>query len=456
MTDAIVPLSEHVVSARFEDAPAEAVAATKRLLLDNVAVAIAGATAPACREVIDLICDWGGKAEATIAFDGRKVPHHQAVLANVMMAHALELDDLYDAAIAHASTPAIWSALAAAELKGGASGKETLFAMMLGADLMCRMARAADRTFELGYHKALLAGFAATAATGRLLGLDAQTLAQAFGVALSRAGATVQALPDGALVKRLQPAMNASDGMRAVAFARAGVTGVRNVLEGPFGFYRLFNHKPLDRDALLGDLGRRWLGAEASVKRYPSSRCTHGPIQAALELRAAHGLTADDVESVEVAVCEACRRVAGAPFAETKGSPQVDCQFNIAYTVAAALLWGDVFVAQVQEEAATDPRARALAARVKVVADPAHGERMAFAPVRVSIRTRDGRALERRLLALKGSPENSMSWDEIVAERLDRCLAFAPRPLPREAILDAVAHFDELADARELMRLLSC
>jgi 2-methylcitrate dehydratase PrpD len=456
MTDAIVPLAEHVVAARFEDVPAEAVAATKRLLLDGVAVAIAGATAPACREVVDLICDWGGKAEATIALDGRKVPHHQAVLANVMMAHALELDDLYDEAIAHASTPAIWSALAAAELKGGASGQDTLFAMMLGADLMCRMARAADRTFELGYHKALLAGFAATAATGRLLGLDAATLANAFGITFTRAGATVQALPDGALVKRLQPAMNASDGMRAVAFARAGVTGVRNVLEGPFGFYRLFNHKALDRDLLLHDLGARWLGAEASIKRYPSSRCTHGPIQAALELRRAHGLEPEAIESVEVAVCEACRRVAGAPFAETRGSPQVDCQFNIAYAVAAALLWGDVFVAEVQERAATDPRARALAARINVVAEPAHGDRMAFAPVSIVVRTRDGRALARRLDAIKGSPADPMSWDEIVAERLDRCLALAPSPLPRDAIIEAVARFDELPDARELIRLLSC
>jgi len=227
------------------------------------------------------------------------------------------------------------------------------------------------------------------------------------------------------------------------------------VLEGPYGFYRLFNRKPLEREALLGDLGRRWLGAEASIKRYPSSRCTHGPIQAALELRRAHELEPADIESVEVAVCEACRRVAGAPFAETRGSPQVDCQFNIAYTTAAALLWGDVFVEQVQEAAATDPTARALAARVAVVTEPAHGERMAFAPVTVTVRTTDGRALSRRLEAIKGSPADPMSWDEIVAERLDRCLALSPRPLPRQAILDAVAHFDELPDARELIRLLS-
>jgi 2-methylcitrate dehydratase PrpD len=259
-------------------------------------------------------------------------------------------------------------------------------------------------------------------------------------------------------VKRLQPALNACDGLRSLALAESGITGVQAVLEGKFGFCRLFGHESCDRDALLTDLGRRFLGAEASIKRYPSSRCTHAPIEAVLHLARQYGLHAEDVAAVNVKVSGPCVRVAGAPFAETAGSVQVDAQFNIAYTVAAALLWGDVFVPQITEPMVLEPRVRELAARITVDVLPGAADRMTFVPVEVAIHLTSGQELIHRLERLKGSPQDPMDWDDIVAERLERALAYSPQPIATtnvDQLVGLVKQLDESADVRQIIALLA-
>ena len=393
----------------------------------------------AIEELAANVADCGFGALPAAAVDGAK----RAVL------------DALAATMAGSTAPTLWASLAAAEAMGGASGRDLLLSVALGTDLMARLGLAAPRTLFLGYHTAIYSGFGAAAAVGKLRGLGREALRNALGLAFSQAAATVQAATDGALAKRLQPAFNAGAGLRCVRFAERGVTGVRNVLEGRYGVFQLFNHGDGDRAALLDGLGRRFLGAELTTKRYPSSRCTHGAIEGALELRARHGLRPADVAKVEVAVSSGCCGIAGAPFTSESATSQTAAQFSIPYTVAAALLWGDVFIEQIQPACVGDPQALALAAKVEV--RPADGPADSFTPVHIRIVTTAGAAHETTVSVLKGSPEAPLSWDEIVAERVERCRRHARRPLSDAAVrrlIEAAASLDELEDATELVRLL--
>ncbi len=453
--DAIHFLVRHVLDTDFDRIPFDAVQATKKSVLDSLATTIAGSSAEGCQEVAAYLGKLGGRQDSRIAFYPGAVPAHHAVMANIMMCHALELDDLYDDAVAHASTPAIWSAFATADRLRGCNGKDFLAAVMLGADVKCRIAAAAPHTFSNGHHNALLAGFAAVATAGKLTGASEEVLQNAFGLVLSQAAASVQALPDGALVKRLQPALNAADGLRSLDFASNGVTGVRNVLEGQFGFCSLFNHAPCDVEALTRELGSRFLGAESSIKRYPSSRCTHAPIQGVLHMAHEHALKPDDIAVIEVQVSATCAQVAGLPWSSVKGSPQVNAQFNIPYCVAAGLVWGEFFVPQINELIG-DERVRALADRIKVSVIPEGREKMTFVPVEIKIRTKQGRVLSHRVERLKGSPADPMSWDEIVQERVERCAAHAGGMMSEphlQLMIERVRHLDELPDVRTILDL---
>lgn len=455
--DPIRAVAANIAATTFAMLPGDAVEGARKSILDACATTLAGSSAPGVREVLEVLRSWGGRKDATVAVFGGKLPAHNAVLANVMMCHALEIDDSHYPAIVHPTAPTLWSALAIAERRGGVGGEELICAVVLGIDTMARIALAAPNTLDNGYHTALYSGFGAAAVAGKLLGLTEPQLAHALGITFAQAAASVQAGADGALVKRLQPCFNASAGVKAVELACAGITGVQKVMEGQFGIGRLFNHAPIDRERMLDRLGTYFLAAELTTKRYPTSRCAHAPIEGTIALVSANGLEADDVDVIEIAVQPSCHRREAKPFDPHEGTPQVKAQFSLDYCVAAAAVWRDVFIREMQDEAIFDSRVLALAKRVRIVEYRERPGSTPYLPVRVSIRAHDGREYSIEVTRLRGSPEDPLSWDDIVRERLERCAAFSAVPFPRSGmrgLVNACRHLEALEDARALVRLM--
>ena len=80
--DAAAVIAKHLACGRYDDLPADAVEATKKSILDALAV-ISGAsgTVPGCRELAELVLDAGGKPESTIIGFGGRVPAWMAAFA---------------------------------------------------------------------------------------------------------------------------------------------------------------------------------------------------------------------------------------------------------------------------------------------------------------------------------------------------------------------------------------
>src|SRR6185369_11144986 len=104
--------------------PQAALIAAKTNLLDTLACAIAGSSAPGVAEVADLARKWGGATEASIWGSASRVPAHHAAWVNGMMAHARDYDDTHDAAVLHAGISAVPAAIAAGQLRSGFSGAD--------------------------------------------------------------------------------------------------------------------------------------------------------------------------------------------------------------------------------------------------------------------------------------------------------------------------------------------
>jgi 2-methylcitrate dehydratase PrpD len=293
---------------------------------------------------------------------------------------------------------------------------------------------------------------------GKLRNASLPVLKNALGITLSQMSATVQAAKDAALVKRMQPGFNASDGMRSVELAERGIMGTANVFDGEFGLFRLFNRSSCNRGILLHELGRKFHGQDLSIKRYPASRCSHAPIEGTIDLVNKHNLKPEQIKSIVVEVAEGCRREAGDPYDLDKGWPQVNAQFNIPFGVAAAALWRDVFIEQVQNKATRDPELLKMAARVEVKARADTGEPTAYLPSTVTIRTIDGTEYRTIVSKLRGSPDLPLSWDEIVQERTMRCAQWGRRRLDAvqlSEIIEAAKNLEQLPDARQLLRHLT-
>lgn len=446
--DPIHAVLEHAERMELRDVPGEVAATSRRFVLDTLATMIAGTRAPGCGQILTQLAEWGGAPQATAA-DGSRLPAPYAALANGSMAHAFDFDETHMAADVHGHASVLPATLAAAEVAGGVSGRDLLAAVILGVDVACRLGLSIKR--DRGWHKTAVCGiFGSTLAAGRVLGLRGAALHNAVGIAYSLAAGNFQCLTDAALTKRMQPGFAARAAVEAAMFARRGVTGAKDILEGKWGFYRVY-YDPGEYDLapLLDGLGKRFEIEALSMKAYPSCHYGHIAIDATRALAAEMNLRAEDVAAVRVQMPAVSHDYLGGPF-RVGESPQVSAQFSTAHNVAAVLLYGTMGLAQLQTDAIENSALRALAARVTTVSN---GDPDAYGPVTLHVTLRSGRTGVHRTSRLpKGDPSNPMTDAERYA-KVSGCLAHAGWPERKEAEL--IAWVEDLETAARPAAALS-
>ena len=354
--------------------PAEAVAAAKTNLFDTLACATAGISANGVKDLIGVVEDWGGKKEASIWCTGARVPAHHAAWVNGMMAHARDYDDTHDAAVLHAGVSVVPAAIAAVEMRGDATGADLIAGVAAGLELICRLGVGTTiGIIESGFiYTSLFGHFAATAAAARVMGFDREQIVNAIGIAYSQAAGTHQVTRDAALTKRMQPGFAAKTALISVALAKAGIRGARNTFEGVDGLFRTYLQGRYDPAALRDGLGKRFEFLNLSYKPYPCCRFDHTAIDAALDIRRQIGGDISGIRRISAHVNKQAYEAVCTPIAMRK-SPEtiVQAQFSIPFTVACALVKGNVGLVDFTDAGLREPAVRALAQKVDARIDEA-------------------------------------------------------------------------------------
>jgi len=438
-------LADWASGLRYEDLPAPVVADAKRLLLDTLAVAWAGSAEAGVEPLRGLVRAQGGTAESGIWAFGERATATQAALVNGTMAAALDFDSVHDVGTVHADAVVLPAVLALAE-RGRLGGKEFLAAYVAGDEMLVRLGLAV-RTHPGWFYSSVLGVFAAAAAAARALRLDAVRTQAALGIALSRAAGTQQALVERSLVKRMQTAFAARDGVEAALLAEAGITAPAQVFEGACGFEALYT--ALDAGRVLGGLGREWSLAGVTLKKYASCFCNHAAIEGAFALLR-QGARAADAADIAVRVSPFMQRLVGAPF-DPGDNPQVAAQFSVQYSVANVLLRGRFELGDMQPAAVSEPAVVALARRVRVEVDPAYTGK--FVPATVTVRTRGGAELAATVEALPGTPARPMTAAELRVKAL-ACFGGGARPLASTAAARVVGRIETVEALKDITQLM--
>ncbi|MBI3916982.1 MAG: MmgE/PrpD family protein [Betaproteobacteria bacterium] len=376
-----------------------------------------------------------------------------AAMLNGTLAHSLDFDDTHAPGSLHPSAPIVPAALAAAEM-AGADGKAAIAAIVAGYEVQIRLSLALDPAahYDRGFHPSATCGaFGAAAAAGRLLGLDAEGCANAFGIVLSMAAGSMQFLVNGAWTKRSHVGHAAMCGLIAATQASEGYKGAANAIEGKWGFLHAYA-PAADAAKVVDGLGRRWETLKIAVKPYPSCRYTHAALDGILALARTHAIQADEVEAVTVGLPEPGWKITGDPE-PAKQSPAsvVDGQFSMAFCAAVALRSGG-FVWDDYARHLGDPVTLALCKRVWTKVDPsAQADFPAEMSASVRIKTTRGE-FETYVRVPKGEPANFLSAAELRAkfDGLAGPYLSAPR---REALAQALLALDEAQDIGALLRL---
>jgi 2-methylcitrate dehydratase PrpD len=361
-------------SLRGETLPADVTDAVRTNLLDTLACATAGRTAPGVAEVAGLATEWGGAPQALIWGSDTRVPAHHAAWVNGMMAHARDYDDTHDVAVLHAGVSVVPAALAAAELNPNATGNDLLAGVAAGLELVCRLGLATKISIiESGFiYSSLFGYFGAAVAAARIAGLDAAAIQNAIGIAYSQAAGTHQVTRDAALMKRMQPGLAAKAGVIAVQLAQVGISGAQNVFDGIDGLYRTYLHGAYDPARLREGLGQRWDLIDLSYKPYPCCRLNHTAIDAALAVARQPGFDVAAVTRITAGVnYQAYQAVCTPPEMRRHPVTVVQAQFSLPFTVAAALIDREIGLRHFTAEGLKRTDILALAARVECSVDEA-------------------------------------------------------------------------------------
>lgn len=373
----------------------------------------------------------------------------EAAFTNGVSAHAFELDD--SGGCDHSGAVVVPAALAAAAILGRAVPVGTLLTAVVGGYEVARRVQSAlggyDAVNARGWHSTGVCGtFGAAAAAGIILGLDADTMTSALGLAGSFTGGTWAFVGDGAMSKRMHVGRAAESGLNSALLARAGFTGPTDLFAAPWGgLLRLYGGTSVDEAALTDTLGGDWQVSCSSIKPYASCRSTHSAVDALLDLIADHDLAIDDVQAVTVRTSALIGGMCGHRGLDSL----VSAQLSMPFSVAAALLHGGVPLEALSTARRTDPRL--LSVMDRVVIDIDENQHGGSAEPIVVVTTRTDR-FERQATAARCAATNRLSDADTVAKF--RTLASTRITLDAvEQIVAAILHLDAVEDVRQVASL---
>ena len=444
-------LAHHWAGVRYQDLPDEVIQAAKRALLDTLAAGVAGASTDvvtAVKEAASFVLDAGG-GSSILWGDSLRLPAPQAALVNGTAAHALELDDF--GGCGHSGAVVVPAVCAVAD-RVGASGEQTLTAIVTGYDIAARVLEGAGgyRSHnEAGWHSTGTCGsFGAAAGTAKLLSLDARQFTHALGIAGTFTGGTWAFLSDGAMTKRFHPGKAAETGLSAALLSRAGMTGPRFMLEADWGgFFGTYSGEAAVPEAALAGLGLEFRILESGIKPYACCRGMHGCVDSLLDTMTTHGFGVDAIERMTVHGAARTRR----QFARQRIETLLDAQFSFPYALAVAAESGRAGLDQFEPLRHEDPTIRRLMAATEVVDDRTLGPEE---NPTLEIRLRDGRRFSHQTSIGRGAPERPLSERDRTTKATSLMTPTFGESAVRD-ILTMVRDLESLDDVRRLTTLLA-
>ncbi len=404
------------------------------LLGDTLATGAAGSTAPGADGVLAAAGGWGQGNDSRVIARDIRLPAAGAAFVNGFQIHCLEWDAVHEPAVVHALSTVTASLLAAIDRRGGCDPEDALTALAVGVDIASGLGVSA--TSALRFFRPATAGVIGSAlAVARIEGVD--NVADVMGLAYSQAAGTMQAHVEGSITLPLQVANAARSAIAAVDLVKAGLTAPHDVLEGPFGYFRLIDEG--DPSAYAAELGSRWLIGEVSIKPFPSGRASHAVLATIDALLREGAITRDNVVSIEAFVPPLIQRLVGRPF--NPGMTPAYARLCLPLLVALMLTDKRIDPRRFTAETFADPAIAALAARLTVTLD-GNEDPNALSPQRLVVRLADGSVLERAIPHTLGHPLAKMTSAQTETKRsLARELA-ASEPDPR-LFADPLAYFSD-------------
>jgi len=446
----IARLSAYIAAAGGRQLPEAVSEKAKHHILDTIAAMVSGSRLKPGELAIRFIRTQGGTPEAQIIGADFLTTAINAAMVNGFMAHADETDDSHAPSLTHPGCAIVPAALAIAE-KENAAGEAFLRAVVLGYDISSRIARVMGTgPLRVEGHATHSIGplFGSAAAAASLAGLNPRQVSHALAYTGQQASGITSWPRDEEHVEKafVFAGMGARNGVTSALFVKHGFTGEDDILSGDNNFLDIFCPGRNDLPQWIDNLGSHYEISVTNIKKF----CVGSPIQAAADAMTAlvqeHGLTADQVQRIDVHLPPM-----GAQVVNNRAMPDINCQ----YIMSVILLDGQLtFQAAHTYERMADPEVCAVQARVNLIGDPQFAGQERQRPGLVRVQLKNGRTVEKLVPAVRGTADNPMTRAEIQTKSLD-LLQDVLGTKRANSLIGSIWGLDKMNSVRDLRPLLS-
>ena len=441
-TKVTAELAEWIVGLDAAAIPAEVREEGVRTFVNWVGCAVGGARHETADRALAAVEPFSGPRKATVLGRGEKLDVLHAALLNGITSHVLDYDDTHLKTIIHPAGPVASALLALAELRP-LSGRDLLTALIVGVEVECRIGNAVyPDHYDRGWHITGTAGvFGAAAAVGRAIGLDAQQMRWALGLAATQASGLREMF--GTMTKSFHPGRAAQNGAMSAFLAEAGFDSSEQAIEAPRGFASVLSDKQ-DYSEILGELGSRWEAALNSYKPFACGIVIHPTIDGCQQIREEIGEDrVREIEKVQLTTHPLVLELTG----KTAPKTGLEGKFSVYHSAACALLRGDGAPTAFTDEVVSLPEIVALRDRVKASADPQCHE----ASVTIEVTFKDGTTLKKHVERAIGSRERPLTNEQLETKFMNQAMLVIGEA-PSRALLDLAWTIEELDQAGAVAR----
>ena len=408
-------LSEYMADAKNRSLPAEAVEKTKQIILDTFAAMLSGSELPPGKLAINLAKVHRGETVATVAGSSVVCGPIEAAMANGMLAHADETDDTHAPSLSHPGCSVVPTALAAGE-QFDADGTRFLRAVALGYDIGPRMTITMGRDIPMFEgHKSthsISGTFGSAAAGGCVAGFTAQQMRWLLDYTAQQASGIASWQRDTDHIEKafVFGGMPARNGITATLLVQIGGTGVGDVLSGADN-YLLANAPQADPSKLIDKLGERYEVMRTNFKKWTVGAPIQAPLDGLENILKRRPFDPEQVKQVSVRVA-----TNEASIVNNREIPDICLQHLMAVMLVDKTV---TFKSAHDLNRMRDAAVQRQRAKIQLIPDEELQRKLPSREATVEVTLADGTSLNEHVMAVRGTAENPMTREEVVAKARD-------------------------------------
>lgn len=438
----------------YEAIPKHIRAAINFRILDLVSSAAAGCRVNrgANELVFRVLEQQSAQGQSSVFFQKEQLSASQAAFYNAFVANGADMDDGHMLANGHPGVTVIPPVLALAEWRS-LSYQDIAVAITAGYEIYIRLSKAVMPShLQRGFNGTGTVGsIAAAAAAAKALGLDANGIHVAMGLAATGASGLMELNETGQEMKPINPGNAAYRGVMCALLAEAGVVGPEAPLDGTKGFFGAFADE-IHLSAITEGLGTDFQLDTAYIKLYPACRHMHAMIDCAAIIRQKEDFSPTEVEKLTLYTYPMSDKLTGVIRHPRSGA---EAKFSLTYATAVALITGGYSLDDLTGEAEKGGEVAELIDRMEIVVDPSLENRgIMLRGARLEAALKNGKVLSSYVEVPKGEKRFPVESAD-VRRKLDACAEGLLSDDQREAVFKSSVHFEQMTDLREFFLMLT-